>query len=69
MINPHLLTPKYGKVYNHKAPGGKFYMAHVGHVARKVFRTATDALRYANRLVIRWRRLYDAVVRDEEVLA
>ena len=69
MINPHLLKPKYGKLYNPKVPGGKLYMAHVGHATRKVFKMATGALRYANRLVIRWRRLYDAGVRDEEVLA
>ena len=66
MINPHLLMPKYGKLFNPKVPGGKFYMAHVGRSTRKIFRTATGALRYANLVIIRWRRLYDAAVRGQE---
>ena len=70
MINPHLLQPSYGKVFNPKDPNGKYYCAVVGRqvsarASRKTFKTATLAKGYAERLVIRWRRLYDAAIIQE----
>lgn len=70
MINPHLLQPSYGKVFNPKDPNGKYYCAVVGRqvsarASRKTFKTATLAKAHAERLVIRWRRLYDAAIIQE----
>ncbi len=60
--NPHLFNAKYGKVFVPKAPGSKLYVAHVGHGTRRWFKTATKAKEYAERVLIRWRRLYDAAI-------
>lgn len=70
MINPHVLQPSYGKVFNPKDPYGKYYCAVAGRQAsawasHKTFKTATLAKAYAERLVIRWRRLYDAAIAQE----
>lgn len=70
MINPHICQPKYGKMFNPKMPGTKFYVGIVGrHGIRRYFRTATRAKEYAERVVIRWRRLYDAAMQVQKPTA
>lgn len=66
-MNPHLLRAHYGKVYNPKSPGGKFYCGSFSgrRGTRRYFKTATQAKAYAERILIRWRRLFDVKVNYE----
>jgi hypothetical protein len=68
VINPHLFTAHYARIPNPKAPGGKMYQAAFVNrwlrrfAHKKQFRTAAGALAYANKLLPRWCKLYDAAV-------
>ena len=65
LINPHLLRASYLRVSN-KADGSHTYRsAFATHgrtvVSRRVHRTASRAREYADRVLLRWKRLYDAI--------
>jgi hypothetical protein len=62
MINPHLVQPKYAKVIE-PTRARKYYVSKIGQsrIARKTFRTATEAMNYSERVIVRWRRLFDAI--------
>ena len=64
MINPTIVEASYVLI---KRPAGKFYLAiwrmdGQQFVSRKVFRRATEALGYAQRVLDRWKRLYDVAI-------
>ena len=70
MTNPHLIEINYGRVSSPKSPGGKTYHAvfgrrEQGRRSGKSFKTAGMALAYGRRVIIRWRRLYDAAKKLE----
>lgn len=72
MINPHLLKPGYSKQISPIMIGGKFYRPRVelGQRAfhcKRIYKRASDAQSYAERLIARWMRLYDAAKHDERV--
>jgi hypothetical protein len=62
MMNPHLLEPKYKKFLSPQFAGGKVYAPFVGRPTRAVFRRASVAETYAQRIHARWCRLYDAAI-------
>lgn len=65
MINPHLLRAGSKRWNNPRFAGGKFYLAVLLPAAlraRRVFKRASDAETYAERIIVRWRRLYDAMI-------
>lgn len=64
--NPHLMQAGRKRYDHPNAPGGKFYLPVYEYqgvpfvMSRFYFKTATDAINRANRVISRWRRLYDA---------
>lgn len=69
--NPHLMEAGYKRYDHPNAPGGKFYLPTYQYqgvpfiVNSLYFKTATDAKKRAERIIARWRRLYDAWVMVE----
>lgn len=63
MINPHELHAGYVRVNDPATCRHRYYAAFTKlgwhQVAKRVIRTATEAQKYADRLLARWRRLYD----------
>lgn len=63
LINPRLIKPYYDKHVDPRQPGKKVYQAVIGRPSRVgLFKTATYALGYAERVHVRWCRLYDVAV-------
>jgi len=63
LVNPRLIKPDYDKHVDPRQPGKKVYQAVIGRPSRVgLFKTATYALGYAQRVHARWCRLYDVAV-------
>lgn len=60
LINPRLLKVHYEKHRSHRF--GKLYAPFVGRPCAARFRTATNALAYAQKVHARWCRLYDYAI-------
>lgn len=63
IINPHKITPARKRINDHRFPGGHFYLMIFGHLrSGRWFKRASDAEAYGQRVIVRWRRLYDAAI-------
>lgn len=63
MQNPYQIEPKRIRLNDPRFAGGHYYRLLVGRaMTRRQFRRATSAEEYGQRLMARWRRLYDAAI-------